>query len=174
MQDQDKKNYNTPCMRWGLMAGVLWSISFILCMSPSMSIFSPLIGIYSVWYVGKQLREYRYCNPDISAMRIWVMSFYTFVYSTLITIAVQYIYLRWGDGGMLASQMQQVINTPEYQKMIFNGNEANKTEIESQLMELVSSAKNMTIMLLWYNLFLSLILSLPTTLIAILGKENKQ
>lgn len=183
--NDNKNKYPFPikdsyfCQRFGLIAGAAWSVSFLLAMwglsSPLMGNLGTIVGLLSVMLTGRFLREYNVAVGPFSYRHAWWLSISTYGYAMLITALVQYLYFRFLDHGHMFNFMVQVLAQPEYSEMLVQASHGMSVkDIEKMMAETMLSPTNMTLTLMWYNVVLGLILSIPTALIAMRGKKNKQ
>lgn len=165
------------CKQYGLIVGALWSVSFILAMNAGHSIFYSqlcnLLGISSVVIAGSTLREYSRSVSRLSFRNAWCMSLYIYGCAVLITAACQFLYFRFFDNGHLSNILFELFQSPDYTKMLEQMNpDSDVKTLKKSLEELILSPKRMTLQLMWMNIILSLILSIPTAIIGIVGQNR--
>ena len=170
----DYKEARKYCMNFGMRVAFLWSISFLCSMYgskyPLLSILGFFFGLYSIFFAGRLIRWYNQQAPSPARfLRSWWMALLTYFFATLATTLVQYIYFRFLDHGMLLSQVELIMNTPEYSQLLQGINE----EEFKQSMTIMSNPSQMTYSMFLMNMTLGLILSLPTSLIGYIGLNNK-
>ncbi len=165
----DYKEARRQCMRFGLRVGVCWTLSFLLTVwgmrYPLVGDCGLFVGLLSVWYAGRLLRGYAWSLGGIPWMRAWWMAMLTYVFVSLLTTFLQFVYLRWLDGGFFAEAMERALMTPSYRRLIegYGGGDMD------ELMGALGDVSRMTYGFLVFNLMLGLVLSLPTAVMARFG-----
>lgn len=165
------------CRRFGLMAGGAWSLSFLLAMwglsSPLMGNLGTIVGLLSVVLVGRLLQRFRLEVFPTTYRQTWWMAIVTYGCATLVTALVQYLYFRFLDHGQLYNFFVAMLENPEYKQLLLQASHGlTVKEIEKMMSETMLSPTAMTLTLLWYNIILGLILSIPSALIG-MRKGNK-
>ncbi len=182
--DDNKNKFPFPikdsyfCQGFGLIAGVAWSVSFLLAMwglsNPLMGNLGTITGLLSVVLVGRLLREYRVAVGPFSYRHAWWLAIVTYGYAMLITALVQYLYFRFLDHGRMFNFMTEMLELPEYSEMLVQASHGmSAKEIAEMMGETMLSPTRMTMTLMWYNAILGLVLSIPTALLAMRGNKNK-
>jgi len=133
-----------------------------------------LIGIYSIYYAGKLIRDYnRQAEVKTHFMQAWWMALLIYFFATLCTTFAQFIYFRFIDNGMMAQTMnetlKQMMEIPQYKELL---NGASKQDIK-QAIAAMGNPTQVTYMFFISNTMLGLILSLPTALIGNFRTNNK-
>ncbi|MCF0199698.1 MAG: DUF4199 domain-containing protein [Bacteroidaceae bacterium] len=159
------------CRRLGLIAAAQWSASFLCSMygrnSFWLSQLGLFIGLWSVYYIGKFIRIYRQrCCPTLSFSRAYWLCLCTFLYASLLTTFVQYLYFRFLDGGQFYNSLQQMLEIPEYANMLAEMSPGAKTE---DLLLPFSSPVLITQTLFLYNMLLSFLLAIVSAIVAKTG-----
>ncbi len=170
----DYREARSYCMNYGLLVGTCWSASFLCTMwgqgHPFVGNLGLLIGLVSIYYAGRLIRGYNVESGNRGWLRTWWMSCLTYLFATMLTAVVQYVYFRYFDGGMLVRQMEQVMQMPQY-KQLFAG--VDEGALQQALVSL-NSPTQLTVRFFSMNILLGLVLSIPTLLIAGTGLNKKQ
>ncbi len=173
----DSNLARTHCMNFGLIVGIMCSISFLLAVYARGSVLvaqtGNILAIMAFITAGRLIRRYRQVVYPIGFRQACRMSILTYFFASLITAAVQFIYFRFLDHGQVYDQMQQLLEMPEYLAMLQRlAGESDVKEIVSNALNLLLNPAQMTMQLMWMNLILSLILTIPTALIGITGRKK--
>lgn len=165
------------CRYYGLLAGGAWSLSFLLAMwglsNPLMGNLGTIVGLLSVMLVGRLLRGFRQEIYPITYRQAWWMALVTYGCAVMVTALVQYLYFRFLDHGHMYNTMMQLLEQPEYGQLLTQASHGMSIkEIEKMMGEMMLSPANMTLTLLWYNVILGIVLSIPTALLAMRGKKE--
>lgn len=165
------------CMNFGLWVGLLCSLSFLAAVyangSLLMSQMGNILGIIAFITAGRLIRRYRQVMYPINFRQACRMSILTYFFATLIVAVVQFVYFRYLDHGQVAEQMQTLLEMPEYQQMLQHiAGQSDIKEIMDGAMSLMHNPIQMTVQLMWMNIILSLLLTIPTALIAITGRAS--
>lgn len=174
----DYHSARTYACQYGAIVGLCWILSFLSYMggltTPFLADIGLILGIASIFVAGNIIRFYHNARQELTFGRAWWMAIVLYLCATLLTAVVQYIYFRYVDHGTLAQTYEQMLTAPEYQEMLrkmLPQGEGNSNMIEDIINLLYTITPiQMTFQLLFYNLFLSLVLSLPT---AFLGRRKK-
>lgn len=174
----DRQQARAYCMQYGAVVGIVCSLSFLCMMyagnSPLLGATGNALGLFALWKAGRQIRKFRLTVSPIGFGKACYMAILTYLFAILVVAVVQYIYFRFLDEGRMVAQVEQLLTLPEYHKMLVQM--AGTEDIESHLTSTLDMMRNptqMTIQLLSTNLFLSLLLTIPTALIAITGNMKK-
>lgn len=176
MEDKPK-TLQEHAMRFGTMMGIFWIIKFsflpigfkiplLQLLFIFMTLFVPILGyIY--------IRKYRehYCGGELSFIRGWVFSLYMYFFASLLTAAAHYIYFRFIDNGyLMGTYMEQLENL----KSTLTGDLETSIDQLIQNLETIASmsALQLTMQLIFQNIFYGALLSLPTALLAMRRKKN--
>ena len=162
------------CMQYGLVVGLLASASFLFTMyGPSYPIFGlmgPVFAIIAFVAAIRLIRGYQKTVAQLTFSQTCYMVLFTYLFAIILTAAVQYVYLAWLDQGRLLTQVEEVMAMPEYKAWFDNLSGGDDKELMKELTTLMGNPARMTFQLLWTNCILSLILIIPT---AILAKVRK-
>ena len=177
----DRQQARAYCMQYGVVVGTVCSLSFLCAMYAGqyslLGLIGNALGIYAVWAAGRQIRRFRLTVQPIGFGQSCYMALLTYLFAILIVGIVQYAYFRFLDGGRMAAQVEQLIALPEYHQLLvqMSGTEDIESLLTSTL-DIMRQPTQMTVQLVWTNLLLSLLLTIPTALIAITGtlKEKKE
>ena len=162
MEDKPK-TLQEYAMRFGTMMGIFWIIKFsflpmgfriplLQFLFILMTLFVPILGYIYI----RKYRE-RYCNGELSFLRALVFSIY--------------IYFRFIDNGyLMGTYMEQMENL----KSTLTGDfEASIDQLIQNLETIASmSALQLTMQLIFQNIFYGTLLSLPTALLAMRKKKS--
>lgn len=166
------------CMQYGLVVGLLTSASFLATMyglgAPSVGLLGNILGIFAFVAAFRFIRGYRQEVERLTFLQACYMAFLTFFFASLLTAVVQYLYLAFLDHGRLFMQVEQMLSMPEYEqwlKQMAGGTDVE--EVKKAALGLLSNPAKMTLQLLWSDTLLSLILSIPTALLSMTGKNKE-
>lgn len=176
MEDKPK-TLQEHAMYFGTMMGIFWIIKFsflpmgfkiplLQLLFIFMTMFVPILGYIYI----RKYRE-RYCGGELSFMRGWVFSLYMYFFAALLTAAAHYIYFRFIDNGyLMGTYLEQMENL----KSTLTGDlEASVDQLIRNLDIIASmSPLQLTLQLIFQNIFYGAILSLPTALLAMRRKKN--
>lgn len=158
----------------GVYLALLWTAAFLLTLLVPSSSWGGLMTMSTPFFVGWLLIRFRNNTLDgqISFLRGYVYSCYTFLYAALIFAVAQYIFLRYFDDGALMSMLQASVSTFE---AAYKDNPAAAGPALADLKQGVALIGEMTpiqitFVLMMQNLFFGTLLSLP---IALLCKRRK-
>ncbi|MCD8266168.1 MAG: DUF4199 domain-containing protein [Prevotellaceae bacterium] len=173
-QGFDFRDARRQCMGWGLRAAVWWSASFIATVLafryPVLGNVGLLIGLLSVWRVGYIIKRYNWECGNTGWMRTWWMSFLTYIFCALATTLVQYLWFRFLDNGMLAHEMELMLQVPAYKELLERMNSTDTDSIRAAL----GNLSWLTYSFLTVNISLALVLSLPTMVFARMGLGKRR
>jgi len=176
MEDKPK-TLQEHAMRFGTMMGIFWIIKFsflpmgfkiplLQLLFIFMTLFVPILGYIYI----RKYRE-RYCGGELSFLRGWVFSLYMYFFASLLTAAAHYIYFQFIDNGYLTgTYMDQLENL----KATLTGDLETSVDQLIQNLESIASMSSLqlTMQLIFQNIFYGAILSLPTALLAMRRKKN--
>ncbi len=170
----DYREARRYCMSYGMKVAVWWCASFLCNMLgmryPLLGNLGLVAGIFSIWYAGRLLRGFNRQSGQRSMLRTWWMAMLTYVFATLCTTLVQYLYFRFWDGGAFLEQMRQALEMPAY-RQLFNG--ISDEELR-EAFAVFGDAPRLTYRMFLLNIALGLVLSLPTMLIGVSGLNKKK
>ncbi|MBR1789449.1 MAG: DUF4199 domain-containing protein [Bacteroidaceae bacterium] len=177
----DRQQARAYCMQYGAVIGAVCSLSFLCAMYAGryalLGLIGNVLGIYAVWTAGRLIRRFRLTVQPLGFGQSCYMALLTYLFAILVVGIVQYTYFRYLDSGRMVAQVEQLIVLPEYHQLLvqMSGTEDVDSLITSTL-DIMRQPTQMTIQLVWTNLLLSLLLTIPTALIAITGapKERKE
>lgn len=178
MDTFDYRKARAYAMHLGLVGGAIWAASFLLTVYgfPSMmSNIAPFIGLSSIFVVGNKTRRYREENADVTFLRAWWLTWYTFMCTVLICTIVQYVYFAFLDNGQMCEKMFTMLNSEE----IVNAyKEVNATDMLDQMKLVLEdmaiiSAKDMTMSAMSMNLLLAFFFSVISAVMTLTYKKNK-
>ncbi|MBM6993210.1 MAG: DUF4199 domain-containing protein [Prevotella sp.] len=158
----------------GVFLALLWIAGFLLMMLVPTSSWGNLITLSTPFFVGWLLIRFRNnaLDGELSFLRGYVYSCYTFFYASLIFAVAQYIFLRYFDNGALMTMLLNSINVLEaaYKESKMSG--SSTTAELRQALSLIGqmSPIQLTFTFMMQNLFFGAILSLP---IAFFCKKKK-
>lgn len=164
--------------QYGAWVGALWIASFCCYMGglsqPWLANIGLFIGFFSLIFTGILLRGFRRSVAPLSFLRAWWMGWLCFLYASLLTAAVQYVYFRFVDNGRLINAYTTLFEQPENRQLLaamMPGEDADMAI--GQVLELLGSLSPIEITVEWmiYNIFLGFILAVPVALIGITGRR---
>lgn len=130
-----------------------------------MTLFVPILGYIYI----RKYRE-RYCGGELSFLRGLVFSIYMYFFASLLTAAAHYIYFRFIDNGyLLGTYMEQLENL----KSSLIGDMETSIDQLIQNLDIIASMSSLqlTLQLIFQNIFYGILLSLPTALLAMRKKR---
>lgn len=130
-----------------------------------MTLFVPILGYMYI----RKYRE-RYCGGELSFLRGLVFSIYMYFFASLLTAAAHYIYFRFIDNGyLLGTYMEQLENL----KSSLTGDMETSIDQLIQNLDIIASMSSLqlTLQLIFQNIFYGILLSLPTALLAMRKKR---
>lgn len=130
-----------------------------------MTLFVPILGYIYI----RKYRE-RYCGGELSFLRGLVFSIYMYFFASLLTAAAHYIYFRFIDNGyLLGTYMEQLENL----KSSLTGDMETSIDQLIQNLDIIASMSSLqlTLQLIFQNIFYGILLSLPTALLAMRKKR---
>lgn len=162
-------------MEYGTFLGIAWSIVFILyatsitknnillmLLSSGLLILLPILAFYLSWrYSAKSLTQ------SISWIQSWSFVFMMFVYASLLTGAVEFIYFKYLDNGALF----QSIKDMAYDEVLFDtyknaGMENYVLTLRESIDTILQiSTIDLTLSLFNQNIFTGMLLSIPCMII---------
>ncbi len=187
IQPSPFKQTNAFAMNYALPYGFYW-IFGMLCFvcSPNQTLFS--LAFYFVFastpIIGYKLlcrfRD-RVCGGAITFSRGYLFTLLVYFYAALILAAAVYVYFQFFDNGTFIDNYLQALDSPEVKqafqqesmKQLVNGAGLKDLKSALEAMQSVSPvvyAAN----ILDLNIFLGLLLSVPTALLAMRRNENIQ
>ncbi len=170
----DYKEARRYCMSYGMKIALCWSATFLCSMYGMrvvlLSDVGLVIGLYSVYYAGRLIRDYNKENDNSSMLRTWWMSFLTYIFAALCTTLVEYLYFRYLDGGMLAERLEMALQIPAYRQMF----EELSGEDFEQAMAVFSNPSQLAYGMFMLNVTLGFILSIPTMMIGCIGLKKEK
>lgn len=175
MEDKPK-TLQEHAMRFGTMMGIFWIIKFsflpmgfkiplLQLLFIFMTLFVPILGYIYI----RKYRE-RYCGGGLSFLRGLVFSIYMYFFASLLTAAAHYIYFRFIDNGyLLGTYMEQLENL----KSSLTGDMETSIDQLIQNLDIIASMSSLqlTLQLIFQNIFYGILLSLPTALLAMRKKR---
>ncbi len=180
MQPSTFKQTNAFAMNYALPYGIYWIIG-LLCFVNSLnsSMFSLLFYFVfaSAPVIGYMLlcrfRE-RVCDGVISFGRGYLFSLLLYFYAAILLAAACYVYFQFFDHGAFIDGYLQMLNSPEVKqafeqenmKQLTNGRGLDSFKKIMETMQSISPA-TYAANILDLNIFLGLVLSLPTSLLAV-------
>ncbi len=167
----DYKEARRRCMGFGLRVALCWCAAF-LCMMAGMRVpllgnLGLIVGLVSVFVAGRLVRRLNEETGQGSLLRTWWMAMLTYLFATLLTTLVEFLYFRYVDNGQMATMMETVLDTEAYRPLLQGMDEASLR----QSVKLMRDARMMAYSFFLMNMTLSLVLSLPTML---LGRARRR
>lgn len=175
----DKALARAYCMEYGAIVGLLCSVSFLCSMYGISSVLlaqmSNVIALVSVYVAGRLLRGFLQNEVAfISFGRTCYLAMQVYLFAILLTAIVQYFYFAYLDQGRLLSQVNLLLTTPEYRQWLAQFAEGGDVdELLKGVMQTLHNPAAVTFQLIWLNLLVSLVATLPTAWIARAGKSIK-
>lgn len=164
--------------QYGAWVGALWIASFCCYMGgltqPWLANLGLLIGFISLLFTGMLLRGFYRQVAPLSFFRAWWMAWLVFLYASLLTAVVQYVYFRFIDNGRLINTYSALFEKPESRELLAAMLPEQDPEAAiRQALELLGSLSPIEITFEWmlYNIFLGFILALPVAQIGITGRK---
>ncbi|MCD7722306.1 MAG: DUF4199 domain-containing protein [Prevotellaceae bacterium] len=173
-QGFDFRDARRHCMGWGLRAALWWSGSFLCTVLafryPVLGNVGLLIGLLSVWRVGYLIKKYNWETGNTGWLRTWWMSFLTYIFCALVTTLVQYIWFRFYDNGMLAHELELMLQVDAYRETLERVGTADIDTMTAAL----GNLSMLTYGFLTVNISLGFILSFPTMVFARMGLSKRR
>lgn len=166
------------CMERGTLVGITTSMSFLASMYGLNNIpvghISNLLALLAWAIAIFSIRRWRLqVEPSLTFGHTWRMVLGIYFYAILLTAAVQYTYFAFLDHGRLAMQMEQLLAIPEYHQMLEQMFDSEDTQtIVQQVLTVFRIPAKATMQMLWMNTLLAFILTIPTTLLGLIGKKT--
>lgn len=179
MKQTDYKQINAFAGQYGLIVGLMWVLSFACFIfglnKPLIGNLALLFGLLSIFVCEKLVRNFRYTVQELRFPAVWRMSLMIYFYASLIMAMAQFIYFRFIDNGLLQEAYSEVLQRPEaitmLQQMMPDEDISTVTEQALAMLGSITPAQ-MTGEFLIYNLFLGLMLSIPTAVLAKMGRKD--
>jgi len=155
---------------YGLQVGLCWVASFALAMwgltTPLAGNFALLVGIASVPLAVWLLRDFNRKISPLTLRRAWHMAWMMMICAAIITTAAQYIYFAYMDDGLLVRAYSEMCQQPEMQVMLQQmfGADADKMVDEALTIMGATSASQMSLQLMMWNVLLGTVLAIPVML----------
>ena len=166
------------CMERGTLVGVLTSLSFLCSMygltMPSLGLLSNALGLVAIWMTVRSIRKFRMQTGGVSFGRACWLAIMTYLFAILLTAAVQFVYFQFFDQGRLTTQVQTLLEMPEYRAWISQmtqGEDAD--EMVNTMLGMFASPARATMQMMWMNCIVALMLMLPTALLGMAGNARK-
>lgn len=164
---------------YGVQVGACWVASFGLSMwslrEPLAGNFALLVGLCSIPLAVMLMRDFRKRIAPLTLRRAWHMSWMLFLCAALITAAAQYIYFAYLDGGQLARSYSELLTNPDYQPMLeklLPGQNLDELANEFTVVLASTSASQMAMQLLFWNILLATVFAIPTALFSFSRQNN--
>lgn len=148
--------------RLGVIVGVYWSGSFLCNMygasMPLLGLLAMPLGLLCMFRIGGILGRMMAVTEGLTRRRAWRLCLVGHLLGILLVTLLQYVYFRYLDDGMLMRSMMETLELPEMKELLKNFPD----EARDQMMEIMSNPALMTRQLFFYNIFLALVVSVPT------------
>lgn len=177
MSTEQYRQIRAYAAQYGTLVGLIWIASFasfvIGLTRPMLSNLALLIGLSSVAVAGYQVRKFRREIYDLRFASAWWMSLLIFIYAALLMAVAQFVYFRYLDNGFMADTYAAILEQPEAIAMMQSmmpGEDVQ--ELTTQSINLLRSITpiQLTIEFLIYNIFIGLLLAVPSAWIGRNGK----
>lgn len=166
---EKKINLQWYAMHFGTYMGVFWIAKFILLptgLNNSILLFVFLLLTIAVPFVGyRYARSFRdnVCGGTISFIQSWIFLFFMYLFASLLTAVVHYIYFRFFDNGLFidtyAANMEELKTIPALSETV----NLSSYEAAIKIVRALSPIE-LTMQLFTNNMFWSSIIALITSL----------
>lgn len=167
---------NKIAARLGLVVTGFWSLSFLIVVLNFPSLLSDLgymMGLLSIFIVGKNLRQIRKLVMPVSWLQGWMLCIMAFTGGALITTLVQFVYFAYFDHGHFMDAMQQTFLDPAMKEMMTSTGNQDLLNQMKELMDQMTqiTPKELTMNLMTSNFTFAFLFSLVASLAG--GKSCK-
>ncbi len=156
---------------YGLWVGLFWVGSFALSMwgltAPLAGNLGLLLGICSIPYAIKLMRDFRDNIAPLTLGRAFQMAWMIFIAASLLCTAAQYIYFAYIDDGRLILSYSEMVQQPEVQEMLkqmLQGQDAEAIINDAMNMFSATPPSQLAIQFLIWNTLLATFCAFPTAL----------
>ena len=179
MKAIERQQFSAYAAQNGTIIGLMWIVSFafyIVGLShPLIGNLSLLFGLLSLYCCVALIKKFKREITPINFWQSWRMSILIYMYASLLIAMAQFIYFQYIDNGLLFDTYASVIQQPEMTALLQNmlpGEDINK--VINETIDTLRSITpiNLTFKFLTNNLFLGLILSVPTAGFSNIGKSS--
>lgn len=163
-------------MRYGTLMGIFWIIKFAFLpigfRIPLLQLLFIIMTIYVPFLGFKFVRKFRErnCDGEISFGRAFLFCIFMYFFASMLAAAGHYIYFQFIDNGFIAntylSQLENLKST------VTGDLETSVDQIISNI-EVIASLTpfQLTMQLIFQNIFYGTLLALPTALLAMKNKK---
>lgn len=179
MEDIEKKQFSAYAAQNGAIIGLMWIVSFafyIVGLShPLIGNLSLLFGLLSLYCCVALIKKFKREITPINFWQSWRMSILIYMYASLLMAMAQFIYFQYIDNGLLFNTYATALQQPEMTALLQNmlpGEDVNN--VVNETIDTLRSITpiDLTFKFLTNNLFLGLILSIPTAGFSSIGKSS--
>lgn len=171
------KSLQEHAMRFGTAMGLFWIFKFIFLPLGFKIPFLQLLFVILTCYVPilgyRYTRTYRdkYCDGQISFIKAYAFTIFMYFFAALLTAVGHLIYFNYIDNGFIADTY---LSQLELLKSNVTGDMENSVEQLIETFNLIAdmSPIQLTLQLIFQNIFYGSLLALPTALIA--ARRKKQ
>lgn len=161
MEKEDKIHLSTLefAQRIALPLAFWWIASFACHMQSAnlswLGFIANGLGIFSLCMLAKDIAIFRALTKCRNWLHLLWLALITCLLCTLLTTFAQYLYFQFLDGGLLLSSLMQMMETPDFDQLWMELQPNIPLEdFKNQLATITIS--DITMSLLWFNVFLSL------------------
>ena len=179
MSPEDKKLLSAYAAQYGGIVGLMWIVSFSFYIvgltHPLVGNLSLIFGLLSIYCCVSLIKKFKRNIVSLNFWQSWRMSILIYMYAALLMALAQYIYFRYIDHGMLFNTYATIMQTPEAVTMLQSmlpGEDANALISETIDQLKTITPIDLTFKFLTNNLFLGLILSIPTAGFSAIGRNH--
>lgn len=166
---------------YGLWVGGVWIAAFFCSIAglerPVWANMGLLFSLYSIYLVVRQLRTFRRTVAPLTFFHAWWMGWQVMLFAALLAAAAHFVYFRFFDGGYLVNTYMNLLQQPEVRTPLTSMYP--DMNIDTFMEDLQTMLENLTpiqftFQILFFNLFVSLLLSFPVALFARWGRQSKE
>ena len=163
-------------MRFGTLMGLFWIIKFILfprgfkipllqLLFILLTLFVPVLG-----YIYARKFRNECCQGSLSFFRAFAFTFFMYMFASILTAAVHYIYFRFIDNGFIFESYRTQLETLQ---SAAQGELSATVDQFMKAFETIASLTplQLTLQLVSQNIFYGTLLALPTALIVMKQKK---
>lgn len=179
MSNIDNQQLRAFAAQYGTIVGLMWIVSFsffiIGLTQPLLGNLSMLFGLLSIYVAISLVRKFRRDITPLNFWQAWRMSSLIYSYAALLMAVAQFIYFQYIDDGLLISTYIETMNKPEVITMMQSMMPGEDLKsVSQQAVDMLKSITpiQLTIELLIYNLFLGVLLTIPTAGFSSVGRKR--
>ncbi len=169
--------FSAYATEYGTFLGVAWIADFALYISGIRQMSTPLLLLAMLLFIGLPVVAFCLANrfrsqvPDgwhIGFWRAYIFSLMMMMYACFLTAAGEYVYFRYMDHGLVFRQINAVLTDPAATQAYSAMGLSDSLALMRQTIDTLAdtSPLNLALALFNQNVFISLILAIPTAFFA--------